>query len=156
MTISLALVLVVSLMWIAFRSYKVMLISILTNVMPIILVVGVMGWLGINIGLGVAISGAIILGVAVDDTIHFLVKYNHAKNEGKNFAERLEYMITYAGSAIFFTTIVLSASFGLFLMSDFAPNFNFGVVTAIALFLAFLIDIFMLPSILAIVDKRRK
>ncbi len=156
MSISLALTLVLILMWIAFRSFKVLLISILTNAMPIILVVGVMGWLGIDIGLGVAISGAIILGVAVDDTIHFLVKYNQAKSEGKSFSESLEYMITYAGSAIFFTTVVLSVSFGLFLMSEFAPNFNFGVVTAVALILAFLIDIFMLPSILAIVDKRRK
>lgn len=154
-SISLALTLVVLTMLVAFRSVSVMLISILTTVMPVILVVGVMGWLGIDIGLGVAISAAIIMGVAVDDTIHFLVKYRYARSRGKEIKEALEYMISYSGAAIIMTTIVLSLAFSLMLMSSFAPNFNFAIVTATALVLALLIDLLMLPALLSVMEKRK-
>ena len=155
-SIGLAIGLVSLMMLLIFRSIKMIPLFIIPNVLPIVLVVGVMGWLGITIDMGVAISGAIIIGVAVDDTIHFLIKYREARGRGQNLKESLSYVFSYAGSAIIFTTVVLSAAFLIFMFSHFAPNVNFGVVTAIALMIAVLVDLVMLPALLSIVDAKEK
>jgi len=129
---------------------------IVPNVLPIALVVGAMGWLGMTIDLGVAISGAIIIGVAVDDTIHFLVKYREARRRGDDFETALSYVMHYAGSAIIFTTLILSAAFLIFVFSQFLPNVHFGIVTAIALIIAVLVDLLMLPAVLSRFDSGEK
>ncbi len=152
-SMSLAIVLVSIVMFLIFRSVKLIWIFLVPNILPIILVLGVMGWLGINIDLGVAVSGAIILGVAVDDTIHFLVKYFEAKKKNLNTVESLDYVLKYAGKAILFTTIILSVAFAMFMGSKFTPNYNFGLVTATALVIAFVVDIVLLPALLSITEK---
>ena len=139
-----------------FRNVRMIPLFIIPNILPIVLVVGVMGWLGLTIDIGVAISGAIIIGVAVDDTIHFLVKYREARRRGENFEASLTYVMQYAGSAIIFTTLVLSSAFMIFIFSDFLPNVNFGFVTAIALIIAVLVDLLMLPAILSRYDRGKK
>jgi len=111
-----------------------------------------MGWLGIDIDIGVAIAGAIIIGVAVDDTIHFLVKYFEARDKGANIQDSLTYVMQYAGNAIIFTTVILSLAFSVFVFSDFLPNYMFGVVTASALIIAVIADLLMLPAILSMID----
>jgi predicted RND superfamily exporter protein len=112
-----------------------------------------MGWIGINIDIGVAIAGAIIIGVAVDDTIHFLVKYFDARKRGLNLADSFDEVLRYAGKAILFTTLILSISFSLFAFSTFTPNQNFGIVTASALIIAFIVDLLLLPALLSVADK---
>ena len=155
-SITLAISVVSLMMFFIFRKIKMIPLFIIPNILPIILVLGVMGWLGITIDIGVAISGAIIIGVAVDDTIHFLVKYKEARLKGYNFHDSLTYIMKYAGSAIIFTTVVLSTSFLIFRFSDFMLNVNFGIVTAIALIIAVLVDLFMLPAILSKYDGKEK
>jgi len=155
-SMSIALGLVSLMMLIIFKNIKMLSIFILPNILPIILVVGVMGWIGITIDMGVAVSGAIVLGVAVDDTIHFFVKYFDAKKKGLSLEDSIAYVFQYAGTAIVFTTIILSLSFLLFMGSSFAPNFNFGIVTASALIIAFIADLLLLPAILSMIDKGRK
>jgi predicted RND superfamily exporter protein len=124
--------------------------------LPIALVVGVMGWIGIEIDMGVAIAGAIIIGVAVDDTIHFMVKYIEARKRGDNLQDAMRYVMSYAGSAIIFTTIVLSLAFMVFVFSSFNPNYHFGIVTASALIIAVIVDLLALPALLALIDDRKK
>lgn len=153
-SMSIALSLVSLMMLIVFRNIKLLAIFILPNILPLVLVVGVMGWLGITIDMGVAVAGAIVLGVAVDDTIHFFVKYFDAKKKGLNLEESFAYVFQYAGTAIVFTTIILSLSFLLFMGSSFAPNFNFGIVTAAALIIAFIADLLLLPAILSMMEKK--
>ena len=148
-SISMALGLVSIIMIAIFKDIKMLFIFILPNILPLILVVGVMGWLGINIDLGVAVAGAIIIGVAVDDTIHFFSKYFLAKKEGLNIEDRLSYVFTYSGKAMLYTTIILTLSFALFMGSDFAPNFNFGLITASALIIALMADLVLLPALLS-------
>ncbi len=155
-SMSLAIVLVSLVMLLIFRSIRLIWIFLVPNLLPIALVLGVMGWLGINIDLGVAVSGAIILGVAVDDTIHFLVKYFEARKRGYSIEEAFDYVLKYAGQAILFTTIVLSVAFSVFIWSEFVPNFNFGIVTATALILALIVDLILLPALLSVSEKREK
>lgn len=155
-SIMLAISAVSIMMLFIFRNIRMIPLFIIPNILPIVLVVGVMGWLGLTIDIGVAISGAIIIGVAVDDTIHFLVKYREARRRGENFESSLTYVMQYAGSAIIFTTLVLSSAFMIFIFSDFLPNVNFGFVTAIALMIAVLVDLLMLPAILSRYDRGKK
>lgn len=155
-SLSLALVLVSVLMMLIFRRLKLLWVFILPNVLPVALVVGLMGWVGITIDIGVAIAGAIILGVAVDDTIHFLVKYFDARKRGLSMEETFDEVLRYAGQAILFTTIILSVAFSMFAFSDFSPNQNFGIVTSSALVIAFVVDLLLLPALLSIADKKKE
>jgi predicted RND superfamily exporter protein len=155
-SLSLTILIVSLMMLLIFKRLKILWILLLPNLLPVILVIGVMGWLGLTIDMGVAIAGAIIIGVAVDDTIHFLVKYFDARKRGLGMADTFDEVLHYAGRAIFFTTIVLSLSFSIFAFSTFTPNQNFGIVTAIALVLALIIDLLYLPALLHMADKNTK
>ncbi len=155
-SIILAIAAVSFMMLFIFKNLRMIPLFIIPNVLPIVLVVGIMGWLGLSIDIGVAISGAIIIGVAVDDTIHFLVKYRESRARGESLEQALSYVMHYAGSAIIFTTVVLSSAFMIFMFSDFLPNVNFGIVTSIALVIAVLVDLFMLLAILSKFDNNEK
>ncbi len=152
-SLSLTILIVSIMMLLIFKRLKILWILLLPNLLPVILVIGVMGWLGLTIDMGVAIAGAIIIGVAVDDTIHFLVKYFDARKRGLSMSDTFDEVLHYAGRAILFTTIVLALSFSVFAFSTFTPNQNFGVVTAIALILALIIDLLYLPALLHMADK---
>jgi predicted RND superfamily exporter protein len=154
-SLSMALVLVTLVMFLIFRRLKLLWVFILPNILPVILVVGLMGWIGISIDIGVAIAGAIIIGVAVDDTIHFLVKYFDARKRGLTMEETFDEVLRYAGKAILFTTIILTVAFSLFAFSSFTPNQNFGIVTAFALVIAFVVDLLLLPALLSLVDREK-
>ena len=146
-------ILIVSLMMLLiFKRLKILWILLLPNLLPVVLVIGLMGWMSLTIDMGVAIAGAIIIGVAVDDTIHFLVKYFDARKRGLSMAETFDEVLHYAGRAILFTTVVLSLSFSMFVFSTFTPNQNFGVVTATALAIALIIDLLFLPALLSVMD----
>ena len=155
-SLSLTILIVSLMMLLIFKRLKILWILLLPNLLPVILVIGMMGWLGLTIDMGVAIAGAIIIGVAVDDTIHFLVKYFDARKRGLGMAETFDEVLHYAGRAILFTTVVLSLSFSMFVFSTFTPNQNFGVVTASALAIALLIDLIYLPALLSIMDNNHK
>jgi len=153
-SLSITLVLVSFMMLLIFRRVKILWILLLPNILPVVLVLGFMGWIGINIDIGVAITGAIIIGVAVDDTIHFLFKYFDAKKRGLGMAEAFDEVYAYAGKAIIFTTLVLSLSFSILIFSDFLPNRNFGIITAFALGIAMILDLFLLPALLSVFDDK--
>lgn len=148
-------ILIVSLMLLLiFKKLKILWVLLLPNILPVIIVLGLMGWFGFTIDLGVAITGAIIIGVAIDDTIHFLVKYFDLKKKNLSTEETLDAVIYYVGKAIIFTTIVLSVSFAMFAFSAFVPNQNFGIVTAIALIIALIVDLLFLPALLSVMDEK--
>lgn len=155
-SILLAIAAVSLMMLLIFRNLRMIPLFIIPNILPIVLVVGVMGWLGITIDLGVAVSGAIIIGVAVDDTIHFLVKYREARARGESLEDALAYVYHFAGKAIVFTTLILSSAFMIFTLSDFVPNINFGIVTATALLIAVAVDLVMLPAWLSLADRGKR
>jgi predicted RND superfamily exporter protein len=126
---------------------KIVLLFILPNIAPLILVGGIMGYLGINIDMGVAISATVILGIAVDDTIHFFSKFFESIKV-RNFEESIDYVISHSGNAMILTTFILSFTFALFGLSSFIPNVNFAIVTVTALNLALLLDLVLLPALL--------
>lgn len=155
-SLSITLLLVSLIMYLIFGRIKMLWLFILPNILPVIIVLGIMGWIGIYIDIGVAITGAIVIGIAVDDSIHFFFKYFSAKENNDNIEDVLNEVIIYAGKAILFTTLVLSISFGLIIFSDFLPNRNFAIITSSGLMIAMLLDIFLLPALLSLFIKTNK
>jgi len=151
-SITATLILVVIAMFFIFRNIKMLWIFILPNIAPILLVAGVMGYAGINIDIGVAISASVILGIAVDDTIHFFSKYFDAIKTMK-FEESIDYVLSHSGNAMILTTFILSFTFAIFGVSDFVPNVNFSIVTVVALNIALLLDLILLPALLSLFDR---
>jgi len=148
-------ILLVSLaMYLIFRKLSMLWIFVLPNIAPILIVGGIMGYMGIDVDIGIAISAAVIIGIAVDDTIHFFSKYFEAIKT-KNFADTIDYIISHSGNAMILTTFILSITFGVFLVSDFVPNISFAVVTVTALNSALLFDLIFLPAVLSMMNKRR-
>ena len=126
---------------------------IIPNIAPVVLIGGIMGYLDIPVDIGVAISAAVILGIAVDDTIHFFSKYFEARKR-MDFDATIDYIISHSGNAMILTTLILSVTFALFGLSSFMPNVNFAIVTVCALNLALIFDLLLLPALLSLVDRR--
>ena len=151
-SISMTLIIVTLSMLLIFRNLKMLWLFLIPNIAPIIIVGGVMGLLGISVDIGIAISAAVILGIAVDDTIHFFSKY-YESIKIRGFEESVDYIISHSGNAMILTTLILSLTFALFGVSSFVPNVNFAIVTVSALNIALLFDLVLLPALLSLLSK---
>jgi predicted RND superfamily exporter protein len=137
-------------LWLAFRAFKLLWLYMLPNLLPLAAIFGLMGWMNIGIDLGMAVSFAIALSVTIDDTLHFITKYDDARSKNLSKQKAIEYAYDYAGTGIIFTTIVIIFSLGLLVFSDFTPNKHFGLITSVSLIVALLVDLIMLPALLLI------
>jgi uncharacterized protein len=144
--------LVCVLMMILFGSWKIGLISLLPNFLPLIIGGGFMYVMGMSLNIGTAIVASVCLGIAVDDTIHFLSQFYHWRTQGKSREESLVQVITFTGSALLVTTVILVCAFGLFILGSFTPNVNFGIMCAFILTVALIVDLIFLPALL--IDKK--
>ena len=146
------LILVIFAISFIFKNLKILWIFIIPNITPILLVGGVMGYLGRSVDIGVAISASVILGIAVDDSIHFFSKYFQAIKT-MSFEKSIDYVLSHSGNAMILTTLILSFTFAIFGVSSFVPNVNFAIVTVIALNIALLLDLVLLPVLLSLLRE---
>ncbi len=164
-TFSLAFIVIFVVMIILLRSIKLALISMIPNLMPILLTIGAMGYMGIKLDSGTMMIASVALGIAVDDTIHFLYRF---KKEFKKFYDTsdikdnstLEIQDDYlvpinrtlmnTGRAIIFTSIIAFCGFLALCLSSFKPIQYFGLLTAITMVSALIADIFVLPCFLLV------
>ncbi len=154
-SMTMAMLLVAFLMILIFKSIKIGLISLIPNVLPLILGGAIMVIANVDLNIGSALVFSVCLGIAVDDTIHFLSNYYRLKKEGLPEKEIMGTIFTYTGSALVVTTVILSSGFGIYYFGDFVPNENFGMLCAFVLTGALLIDMFFLPALLMWLDERR-
>ncbi len=145
-----ALLIITITLIIALRSVKIGLLSIIPNVIPMLLMFGLVGITGIELNLGVSMVAAVALGIVVDDTVHFISKYLRANKAGKSPVETVHQVFHDVGSAIIFTSLILMAGFGIFVFSSFGFNDKFGLFTAFTMMVALFVDILFLPSLLLI------
>ncbi|MEM1036765.1 MAG: efflux RND transporter permease subunit [Pseudomonadota bacterium] len=140
---------------ISFRSISVGAISILPNALPILTTFGVWAILVGVVGFSVAAVGAVAVGLVVDFTVHFLSKYLRARREDeKSIEDSVRYAFRTAGAAIFVTTIILAAGFAVLVTSSFKLNADLGLLTALAVIFAMLINLLLLPSMFLTFGKR--
>lgn len=152
-----ALVLISLILVFALRSVKFGAVSLIPNIAPALMAFGVWGMLVGEVGLAVSVVVAMTLGIVVDDTIHFLSKYLRARRErGMNAEDAIRYAFNTVGVALTVTTIVLVAGFMVIAQSNFQVNSQMGLLTAITIAIALIVDFLFLPALLLLVDGDKK
>ena len=147
-SLGITMILVFGMMFILFMSSKVGLIAILPNLFPIIINFGIMGWLGIELSMVTSLIASIAIGLAVDDTIHYLVRYNREFKKDLDEKRAIRDTLHQVGKPIIFTTITLCAAFSILLFSSFKPTAIFGLMMMITSLSALIGDLILLPSLI--------
>ena len=135
-----------------FRSIKILLISLIPNVIPLVAVAGFMGLTGAPLKLTTSVIFAVTFGIAVDDTIHFLAVFR--KNRSQSSVYRLINTYQSAGKAILLTTVIIVSGFFLFILSSFGATYYLGLFMTISLVIALLTDLTLLPLLLHLFKTR--
>lgn len=150
----LAFSLIAIIMGLLFRSWKIVIISLLPNILPLILITTVMGLTGIDLKISTSIIFTIAFGIAVDDTIHFMSKFRIELSKGKSTLYALKRTYLSTGKAIMVTTIILISGFMTLLVSNIASNFYLGLLISLTLLFAVLSDLLFLPVLLLLFYKK--
>lgn len=150
----LALFFISLIMILVLRDFKLGMLSLLPNLAPAFMAFGVWGIFVGQVGLAVSVLIAMTLGIVVDDTVHFLSKYQRGRREhGMNPEDAVRYAFNTVGSAIWITTVALAGGFVVLSFSGFQINAHMGAMTAITIVFALLLDFFFLPTLLMKVEK---
>ncbi len=144
------------LMMLVCRSIRAGAVTMLPNILPVVGIFGAMGWLGIPIDIGSMMSASIALGIAVDDTIHFLSRLRLELSKGRSipYAVKRTYLST--GKAIIITTMVLLSGFLTLLSSSFGGTFYIGLLISLCLFCAMILELTITPLLILLLFKRNK
>ena len=154
LSLSLAILLIALFMAWMFRSFRMILISLIPNLLPLIITAGIMGFLGVPIKPSTILVFSIAFGISVDDTIHFLAKYrqeliaNNWKIRKSVYAALRE-----TGVSMFYTSIVLFFGFSVFTISSFGGTVALGALVSATLLFAMLSNLLLLPSLLLSLER---
>lgn len=142
-------------MLLLFRSMKLALVSMIPNIIPLLLIAGVMGLFHIKLRPTTAMTFAIAFGIAVDDTIHFLARFRQElfSSNGKYRLANEETLFT-TGKAVISTSVILISGFLVLVTSNFSPSRDFGLLSAITLLGALLGDLFFLPAVITFIRPK--
>ena len=148
--IMIAIILIISL-----RSFKLGMLSIIPNAIPVLVTFGIWSLTVGVIGMAAATVTATSLGIVVDDTVHLLTKYLRGRREkGLNAEDAIRYSFNTVGKAVAINTVILAAGFGILIMSSFKVNQETGLLTATAVIAALILDLLLLPALLLVADKK--
>ena len=154
-SLGLAILLIAMFMAYMFRSFRMILISLLPNVIPLILTAGMMGFLGIAIKPSTILVFSVAFGISVDDTIHFLVKYRQElKATNWNIKKSVYSALRETGVSMFYTSIVLLFGFSVFMISSYGGTVALGGLVSATLLFAMLANLILLPSLLLSLEKQ--
>lgn len=154
LSLSLAIILISLFMAYMFRSFRMIIVSLIPNLLPLLITAGLMGYLGVPIKPSTILVFSIAFGISVDDTIHFLAKYrqelqaNHWKIRKSVYAALRE-----TGVSMFYTSIVLFFGFSVFIISSFGGTVALGALVSATLLFAMLANLLLLPSLLLSLER---
>ena len=151
-----AFVIVALIVGFLFRSWKIALISVIPNIIPLLWVCGLMFVFGIELKLTTAIIFTVAFGIAVDDTIHFMAKLKMELGKGKPWLYAIKRAYLETGKAIILTTLVLVSGFSILTLSQFGVTFYSGLLIGMALVFALIADLVLLPVLLIFLKKGSK
>ena len=135
-------------MWLAFRSLRMSLIALVPNAMPILVVLGGMGWLGLKINMGAAMIAAVSMGLSIDSSIHYVTSYRRSRASGVPAAESLTNVQQMVGRAMVYATLALIVGFSALCGSQFVPTIYFGALVSLAMIGGLLGNLIVLPLLL--------
>ena len=149
-TLGLMLLLLGVVFFILFRSLKIMMIAMAVNVIPISVIFGVMGVLDIPLDMMTITIASIAIGIAVDDTIHYLHRYKEEYHKDFDAVKAMKRAHKSVGYAMYYTSITIMIGFFVLVLSEFTPTIYFGLLTVLAMLSALIADLVLLPALLLI------
>ncbi len=138
------------------RSWRMVLVFILPNVIPLVIIGGIMGFMGIELKAATSLVFSIAFGIATDDTIHFISRLKIELGYGKSLMYAFKRTYFETGKPIILTTFILMGGFMSLMISDFKSTFYFGFLICITVIIAVLADIFLLPVLLFLIYGKKK
>ena len=154
LSLAFAIFLIALFMAFLFRSFRMIIISLIPNLLPLVITAGVMGFVGVPIKPSTILVFSIAFGISVDDTIHFLAKYRQELSAHRWQIKRSVYAaLRETGVSMFYTSIVLFFGFSVFVISNFGGTVALGALVSATLLFAMLANLILLPSLLLSLER---
>ena len=131
-----------------FRSFYLAAIAVFPNALPVFMVLGTMGWLGISLDMMTITIASITIGIAVDNTIHYIHRFQREFPKDRNYIATMYRCHGSIGKAMYYTSITITIGFSILVFSSFVPTIYFGLFTGLAMIVALLTDLMLLPKLL--------
>ncbi len=151
-----AILLVSLIMGVLYKSFKIVMLALVPNILPLLMLGAVLGFSGIDLKVSTAIIFTISFGIAVDDTIHFMSRFKLELNKGKSVLYALKRTYLSTGRAIVLTTLILCSGFLLLMFSDFLGTYYIGLLISLTLLFALIADMLVLPVLIILFYKNTK
>jgi uncharacterized protein len=145
-SVTLALVTIFLMLVILFRSFRVGLTALIPNLIPILFFFGFMGWGGIPLNLTTSLVASVVLGLAVDNAVQFVVRFRCLLKEQETVTEAIVHSLRCSGRPIIYANVALAATFTIFALSNFEPIGSFGLLSAVTILGCLVEDLVLLPA----------
>jgi predicted RND superfamily exporter protein len=145
-SVTLALVTIFLMLALLFRSFRVGITALVPNMIPILFFFGFMGWSGIPLNLTTSLVASVVLGLAVDNAVQFIVRFRCLQKENETIAEAIVDSLRNSGRPIIYANVALAATFTIFALSNFAPIGSFGLLSAVTILGCLVEDLILLPA----------
>jgi len=149
-TLGIVIAILFGMFLILFRSLKVALIALTANIVPVGVIFGFMGWMKIPLDMMTITIAAISIGIAVDDTIHYIHRFKLEFANNQDYKQAIFDTHKSIGKAMFYTSVIIMIGFSVLVLSNFIPTIYFGLLTLVAMFMAIVSDLLLLPILLII------
>jgi len=150
LTLGVVVIALMGMFLILFRSLKIALIAITPNLLAIAAVLGVIGWLNIPLDMMTITIAAISMGIAVDNTIHYIYRFRQEFDAERNYVNTMFHCHTSIGYAIYYTSVTIIIGFSILALSNFLPTIYFGLLTGLAMLIALIGSLTLLPQLLIV------
>lgn len=147
-----SLLTIFAVMALLFMSIKAGIVSMIPNIVPIVLNFGVMGWFGIPLNTGTCMVAAIALGIAVDDTTHFMARYNRELKETHDQKQAIANSLKGEGEPVLLSSVALAVGFVILAASQFNPTIHFGLLSALVMIFGYASEMLITPILLSSVQ----
>jgi len=150
LTLGVVVLALMGMFWFLFRSVKVALIAMVPNLLAVGSVLGFMGWLNIPLDMMTITIAAISMGIAVDNTIHYIYRFKKEFIINRAYVKTLHLCHGSIGYAMYYTSITIIIGFSILVLSNFLPTIYFGLLTGLAMFIALFASLTLLPQLLVV------
>ncbi|MHC5108333.1 MAG: efflux RND transporter permease subunit [Planctomycetota bacterium] len=148
MSLGLTMLLLSAMLLLLFRSWRITLLALIPNMLPVVLVLGIMGWGNLPLDMMTITIAAIGVSIAVDDTVHYVHRFQEEGAAGHDWITAMHRSHGSVGLAMTYTTTTITTGFAILALSSFAPTVYFGLLTALAMIVALVADLTLLPRLL--------
>ena len=151
LTLGIVVVALMGMFFLLFHSFKIVMIALVPNLLAVGAVLGTMGWLNIPLDMMTITIAAISMGIAVDNTIHYIYRFKKEFPIERNYIKTLHKCHGSIGYAMYYTSVTIIIGFSILVLSNFLPSIYFGLLTGLAMFIALFAALTLLPQLLVVI-----